>query len=111
MPEFLLLGVVLILLLGAYWSMVVFPRQRAFQVRQKFARALDVGDEVVTYGGIIGKVQKLDADKGVAYVEIADGVVVRFLMASLVHSYDADEFAKAARTGLDEDKRVQVTGE
>ena len=42
MPEFLLLGLVLILLLGAYWSMVVFPRQRAFQVRQKFARSLDV---------------------------------------------------------------------
>ncbi len=111
MPEFLLLGLVLILLLGAYWSMVVFPRQREFQVRQKFARALAVGDEVVTYGGIIGKVQSMDVDKGVAYVEIADGVVVRFLMASLVHPYDAEEFAKAARTGLDEDKRVQVTGE
>ena len=111
MPEFLLLGVVLILLLGAYWSMVIFPRQRAFQQRQKFARALGVGDEVVTYGGIIGHIQKVDADKGVAYVEIADGVVVRFLTASLVHSYDAEEFGKAARIGLEENSQAHTTRE
>jgi preprotein translocase YajC subunit len=99
--EFILLGLVMVLLLGAYWSMVIFPRQRDFQKRQKFARSLAEGDEVVTYAGIIGRVIRIDAALGVAYVEIADGVQVRMLTAALIQPYDPAAIAEAAQTGLE----------
>ena len=105
MEEFVLLGLILILLLGAYWSMVIFPRQRDFQKRQKFARALGVGDEVITYGGIIGKVVDIDSAKGVAYVDIADGITIRLITAALMQPYDPDEIAKAANQGVDQEPK------
>ncbi|MCA0452870.1 MAG: preprotein translocase subunit YajC [Chloroflexi bacterium] len=100
--EFVLLALVMLLGLGAYWAMVIFPKQRDFSKRQRYVRSLAAGDEVVTYGGIIGKVLAIDAEKGVAQVEIADGVVVRLVTAALVQAYDPEVFAEAARKGLGE---------
>lgn len=99
--EFILLGLVLVLLLGAYWSMVIFPRQRDFQKRQQFARTLSAGDEVITYAGIIGRVISIDAELGIAHVEIADGVQIRMLNAALIQPYEPEVIAEAARKGLE----------
>lgn len=98
MQEFALVGLFMLLALGAWWSLVTFPKQRDFQKRQRFVRSVVEGDEVITYGGVIGKVK--DLSEGVAYVEIADGVVVRMLAASVVQPFDADEVARHARKAL-----------
>lgn len=98
--EFAVLALVMLLGLGAYWAMVIFPKQRDFSKRQRYVSALAVGDEVVTYGGIIGKVISVEAEKGVAQVEIADGVVVRLLTAALMQPYDPEAIAEAARLSL-----------
>lgn len=97
MPEIVLVGLVMILALGAYWSLVIFPRQRDFTKRQRYISTLSPGDEMITYGGIIGIVERIDADAGIAYVEIAPGIQVRMLMAALVRPYDAEEIAENAR--------------
>ncbi len=102
--EFALLAVVMLLGLGAYWAMVIFPKQRDFTKRQRYVRSLSVGDEVVTYGGVIGKIIGIEAEKGIARVEIADGVVVRLLTAALVQPYNPEEFAKAAQMGIEAEK-------
>ncbi|GAB4510213.1 MAG: hypothetical protein OHK0046_06580 [Anaerolineae bacterium] len=101
MTEFALLAAVMALGLGAYWSLVIFPKQRDFTKRQKFARSLAEGDEVITYGGIIGRVLAIDAEMGIAHVEIADGVVIRLITAALMQPYDPEEIAKNARMGLE----------
>lgn len=93
MPELAVLGLVMILGLGAYWSMVIFPRQRDFQKRQQYVSALEVGDEVITYGGIIGRIASLELDKGIVYLEIAGGVTIRLIAASIARQYDPSEFA------------------
>ncbi|MEM9950691.1 MAG: preprotein translocase subunit YajC [Chloroflexota bacterium] len=99
MAEFLAVGVVLILLMGGYWSFFVFPRQRDFAKRQNMVRALAEGDEVITAGGIIGKVRDIEGDKGIAHVELADGLQVRVIIASILDSYDPEELAKNAQKG------------
>lgn len=100
MQEFILLAFVMILALGAYWAMVIFPKQRDFAKRQRYVRNLFPGDEVITYGGIIGKLVSVEAEKGIAHVEIADGTVVRLVTAALVQPFDAEAFAEAARAAL-----------
>ena len=95
--EFIVLGLVMILALGAYWSLVIFPRQRDFQKRQRYVQSLNVGDEMITYGGIIGRVISVDAEQGIAHVEIAEGLIVRMLLAALVRPYDPAEIAESAR--------------
>ena len=105
MSEFALVFAVLALVLGGYWALVVFPKQRAFQHKQKIVRSLHVGDEVVTYGGIVGKVVAIDADKGIAELEIAKGVTIRLLTAALQQVYDSSEYAFNANIGM---KRQQT---
>lgn len=97
MQEFVILGLVMILALGAYWSLVIFPRQRDFQKQQKYVQTLKAGDEMITYGGIIGRVIEIDEQHGVAQVEIADGVVVRMLAAALVRPFNPEELAESIR--------------
>jgi preprotein translocase subunit YajC len=102
MPEIVVLGVIMVLGLGAYWSMVIFPRQREFQKQQKYVRSLAVGDEMITYGGIIGKVIDIEEEKGIAQVEIADGVVIRILTAALMRPYNPEEIAEGIRKAMGE---------
>ena len=99
MSEFLLVAIFLIFALGAYWAFFLLPRQRDFVKRQRMARSLAEGDEVITAGGIIGKVRRIEGEQGIAYVELADGLEVRVVTASLLDRYDPDELAKNIQKG------------
>ena len=109
MFEFALVFAVLALVLGGYWALVIFPKQRAFQHKQKIVRSLHAGDEIVTFGGIVGKIVAIDADSGIAQVEIADGVTIRLLTAALQQVYDPDEYAYNANIGIKERRTENTT--
>lgn len=100
MPEFVLVFAILALVLGGYWALIIFPKQRAYQHKQKVVRSLHVGDEIVTYGGIVGKIIDIDVDQGVSHIEIADGVRIKLLTAALQQVYDPDELAYNAKLGI-----------
>lgn len=103
MGEWAALAFVMALVLAGYWSLVVFPKQREFNKRQRFARTLTEGDEVITAGGIIGRVLEIRGAEGLALVEIAPGVVVRAVTASLLDPFDPEELARNAQLGLRDD--------
>jgi len=44
---------------------------------------LNVGSEVITVGGIIGKLTYLDVEAKRARIEIADGVEMRIVLAAI----------------------------
>ncbi|MFN8377129.1 MAG: preprotein translocase subunit YajC [Anaerolineae bacterium] len=100
MNEIIILAVILILGLGAYWSLVIFPRQREFQKQQKYVQQLSVGDEMITFGGIIGRVMSIEADEGIAYVEIAPNVTIRVVTAALMRPYDPAELAESVQKAV-----------
>lgn len=52
------------------------PRQQRMRQQQGAARQISVGDEVMSAGGIYGRVVALDADQ--VEVEVAPGVVMTF---------------------------------
>lgn len=95
MAELAVLGLVMILGLGAYWSMVVFPRQRDFDKRQQFVSGLQEGDEVITFTGIVGQIERFDLEHGVVYVMVAPGVTLRMMAQAIGRAYDPAEFAPA----------------
>ena len=100
MGEFLLVGIVMILGMGAYWALVLYPRQRSFSKRQKLVQALEIGQEVITYGGFIGRIVSVDADKGTSMVELADGVTVKMINAAVMQVYDEEQIAANAQKAL-----------
>jgi preprotein translocase subunit YajC len=64
---------------------------------------------MITFGGIIGRVQSIDADAGIAWVEIAPDVTIRVVTAALIRPYDPAELAEAAQRAVD--TRASTKGE
>jgi preprotein translocase subunit YajC len=58
----------------AFFLLIVLPQRRRTNAHRAVLASLDVGDEVVTIGGIIGRIVELDDDR--IELEIADGVVI-----------------------------------
>ncbi|MEM6281704.1 MAG: preprotein translocase subunit YajC [Chloroflexota bacterium] len=108
MQEFAFLLVIMLLIMGGYWSFFVYPRQREFKQRQNYVRQLALGDEVVTFGGVIGRIVDVDGEAGVVLVEVADGVVVRCIAASIVSAFDPEEIAHNARRARQQDESAQA---
>ncbi len=71
MPGYLLI----LLLLAALWLLLIRPAQRRQKAQQQLLSAVDVGDEIVTAGGLYGTVKALEDDD--LRLEIAPGVEVR----------------------------------
>ncbi len=92
--------VVLLLVLAAYWSLVILPRQQEFKKHQYFVRRLKPGDRVITYGGLIATIVDLQPDLGEATIRLADGVEVRIITAALTQPYDPATLAHNARIGI-----------
>ncbi|GAB1235509.1 preprotein translocase subunit YajC [Ferrigenium sp. UT5] len=65
----------LIALLAVFYFLILRPQQKRAKEHKTMIEALQKGDEVVTAGGVLGKVTKV-GDENVA-VEIADNVVVQ----------------------------------
>lgn len=94
--------VILLLVIAAYWSLVLLPRQQEFKKQQMFVRRMQPGDKVVTYGGLIGTLVALEPDAGEAVVQLADGIEVRIITAALTQPYNPEELAKNAQIGMDD---------
>ncbi len=73
----------LVLIFGIMYFLLIRPQQKKLKEHKGMVEALRRGDQVVTQGGILGKVTKVMED-GYAEVEIADGVKVRVVKSTIV---------------------------
>lgn len=99
--------VLLILGLGAYWSLVIFPKQREFSQRQKAVRELNRGDEVITAGGVVGKVIEVRGEEGLALIEVAPGVVLTVITASILGPFDPEELKRNIALAMQNEKPTE----
>ncbi len=72
----------LILIFGIMYFLLIRPQQQKMKEHKKMVESLRRGDQIVTQGGIIGKVSKVK-DEHEAEVEIADGVKVRVVRSTI----------------------------
>ena len=75
----------MVLFIVIFYFLLIRPQQKKAKEHQAMLAALSVGDEVVTAGGILGKVTALG--DGVVTLEVAQGVqikVQKFQVSSLV---------------------------
>ncbi|AWD20386.1 preprotein translocase subunit YajC [Pseudogemmobacter blasticus] len=68
----------LILIFGIMYFLLIRPQQKKLKEHKAMVDALRRGDQIVTQGGILGKVVKVQED-GIVEVEIADGVKVKVM--------------------------------
>ena len=67
-----------IAIFAIFYFLLIRPQQKKAKEHQAMVEAVRRGDQVVTQGGMIGKVSKV-RDDGEVEVEIAQGVNVRIL--------------------------------
>ena len=85
----------LILIFGIMYFLLIRPQQKKLKEHQAMVAALRRGDQVVTGGGIIGKVTKVKDGENEVEVEIATGVNVRILRSTVTTVLSKTEPAKA----------------
>ena len=73
---------------------LIRPQQRRVKEHQAMLAALRRGDQVVTQGGIIGKVVKVKDEVEEVEVEIAAGVTVKVVRATIAKVMNKTEPAK-----------------
>jgi preprotein translocase subunit YajC len=73
----------LILIVGVGYFLMIRPQQRKLRAQRELLNALEVGDEVVTAGGILAQIVDIDDDEDVVTVEIAPGTSVRMLRGGI----------------------------
>jgi preprotein translocase subunit YajC len=88
---FLLIG-------GVFYLLILRPGQRRAKAQQALINSVEVGDEIVTTGGIYGTITAIDDDEGTVTVQIAPGVEIRMLRPGIGRlvveddgSYDEDD--------------------
>ena len=85
----------LILIFGIMYFLLIRPQQKKVKELKAMIEALRKGDQVLTQGGIIGKIHRV-GDDGVLDIEIAEGVKVKVMKHTIVQVMNKTEPAAAA---------------
>ncbi|MEL6450852.1 MAG: preprotein translocase subunit YajC [Pseudomonadota bacterium] len=83
----------LILIFAIMYFLLIRPQQKKVKEHAAMVAALRRGDQVVTQGGLIGKVVKVKDDNEVE-VELAEGVKVRVVQNTIATVISKTEPAK-----------------
>lgn len=75
------MGMVLIIVV-LFYVMLIMPQQKRFKEQKQMLDSLKKGDEVITAGGLIGKVHKV-VDKQEVIIELGEGNKVRALRSTI----------------------------
>ncbi|KPK73613.1 MAG: hypothetical protein AMJ84_01835 [Acidithiobacillales bacterium SM23_46] len=65
----------LVLMFGAFYFLLIRPQQKRAKEHKTMIASLSKGDEVVTAGGVLGRIS--DISENYVSVEIADGVNIK----------------------------------
>ncbi|CAN5767349.1 hypothetical protein BH24ACT2_BH24ACT2_10660 [soil metagenome] len=98
-----------VLLLGLMWFMLIRPQQSRLRKQRELISSIEVGDVVLTAGGMIGTVRVLTDDE--LRLEVSPGVELRVVRAAISRRLTADASAEGDDTGpVDDDESEPGSG-
>lgn len=80
-----------VLLIGGMYFLMIRPQRRRQQAQRAMQNSLQVGDEIMTTGGIFGTLKEIDDDEGTVVVEIAPGTSIRMHRQGIAQRVTQDE--------------------
>ena len=84
----------LVLMFGVLYFLMIRPQQKRMKEHKEMVEGLKRGDEVITQGGLIGKVSKVK-DEDEIEVEVAQGVKVRVVKSTVAQVLSKTEPAES----------------
>lgn len=94
--QILILG----LLFGVFYFMLIRPQKKRAETHRNLIESVEVGDEVVTIGGLHGRVTRVGEDD--LDLEAAPGTNLKFVKSAIARKLTEDE---------DEDEEIGATSE
>ena len=79
----------LVLMVAIFYFLLIRPQQRRARQQRSLVESLDVGDEVVTIGGLFGRIMELD-DETVT-IDSGAGTRLRYLKQAVARKLVEDE--------------------
>jgi preprotein translocase subunit YajC len=86
----------LVLMVGIFYFLLIRPQQRRVRQQRDLVNSLQVGDEVVTIGGMFGRIQDMD-DESVTLD--AGGTRLRFVKQAVARKYVEEPTEEEAGEG------------
>lgn len=77
---------------GLFYFLMIRPQQRRVRAQRALLDALEVGDEVMTSGGIFGTIRAIDEDDDTVTVEIAPETTIRMVRRGIAQRLVQDEY-------------------
>ena len=71
----------MIVMLGAFYALLIRPQRRNMAAHQALMASLEEGDDVMTMGGIYGRIQKLDEQ--IIELEVSPGTSFRVARSAI----------------------------
>src|SRR6266571_389255 len=92
----------LILIGVVFYFLLIRPQQRRARAQRELIQSVDVGDEVVTIGGIFGTVRAVDDDA--ISVEVSPGTTLRFVRSAIARKLTPDDEEEEEAEGEEADE-------
>lgn len=87
----------MLVMFGIFYFILIRPQVRKQKEHQALLQKLGKGDEVITRGGVIGKITGISDDNGVLVLELQEKVRVRVPRAYIEGKWDGKVPNTAAR--------------
>ena len=80
----------LLLLMGVFfYFLLIRPQQRRARQQRALIDSLEIGDEVMTIGGLYGTIRRLDDDR--VTLEVAPGVDLQYSKSAIARRLEMDQ--------------------
>ena len=104
--------IIIVAMFALLWLFIIRPQRARAQAHRELLTRVEVGDEILTVGGLYGSVLAIDEDDDDLTVEIAPGTEVRIArraVAAVLSSEEDDEELPALEGGeaVEQDEEVR----
>jgi preprotein translocase subunit YajC len=82
----------LVLMVAIFYFLLIRPQQRRARQQRDLVSSLDVGDEVVTIGGIYGHIAEMDDDS--ITLDVGGGTRIRIVKQAVARKFVRDDQVK-----------------
>ena len=93
----------LLVIIVIFYFLVIRPQQKKLKSHQELVNNLKKGDKILTAGGMIATVFKVESENGILVVEIAKDVKVKIKRDTVSQIVDSD---KSAKWGVDAKNKI-----
>jgi len=94
----------LILIFGVFYILLIRPQQKKVKLHREMINNLRRGDKIITSGGIIGSINKVNDNKELL-VEISENVEIKIAPGMVADIYTQPEKAKTNLTTKDTNEK------